>query len=316
MALTAIVALAITAIVIFARPESRGDAESARSAPNSDSGVASANDTGPANIITADPTCEAWSRLARDAAATAEAVKWNDRNADIPADRWTPEQRRMYETVGDSVAEAANLTKNIAKQSPYRVMRELYKQFIAYADAFNAAIDTYTPQSRVADVVSSLMSGLASMCSAIDYDAVQSLAPLVAQPEQPTEVSEIDDERDMSLGKANPVCDEIVAASDKYTDDTRAWLAIDPKIPATKWTPEQQAVNNAVAPVMSAYADQIEQLGRRSGKPVFEDITVLTAQYTRAYVVALPSYTAADNFLTDVTRYLGAATFWACKTAA
>ena len=55
---------------------------------------------------------------------------------------------------------------------------------------------------------------------------------------------------------------------------------------------------------MSANADEMERLGRQSGNPTFEDIAVLAAQYQRAYVTALPTYTSADNFLLQSATFL------------
>jgi hypothetical protein len=49
--------------------------------------------------------------------------------------------------------------------------------------------------------------------------------------------------------------------------------------------------------VLSADADKIEQLGRRSGNPTLEDFAVPAPQYRRAYVQSIPSYTPGDGWL-------------------
>jgi len=66
---------------------------------------------------------------------------------------------------------------------------------------------------------------------------------------------------------------------------------------------------------MSSNADEMERLGRKSDNSVLEDIAVLAAQYQRAYVTALPTYTGADNFLSEAGTYLFKAVDWSCKAA-
>lgn len=61
-----------------------------------------------------------------------------------------------------------------------------------------------------------------------------------------------------------------------------------------------------MSPVISESANTIEALGRRSENPVLEDFAVLAAQYRRALVQALPTYTPVDQHLykasLDATR--------------
>ena len=42
---------------------------------------------------------------------------------------------------------------------------------------------------------------------------------------------------------------------------------------------------------MSAFADKLQALGERSGNLTLQDFAELSAQYRRAYVQSLPSYT-------------------------
>ena len=46
---------------------------------------------------------------------------------------------------------------------------------------------------------------------------------------------------------------------------------------------------------MDGFADKLEALGDRSGNPTMQDFAMLSAQYRRAYVRSLPSYTPADD---------------------
>ncbi len=106
--------------------------------------IASANDTGPATIITEDPTCAAWMPI-NNTLAQIEKNGWDKRDPSIPAANWTPELRAQYEEVGRAMRNAADQTVPLVKLTPHRVVRELYEQFIAYARAYSDAIPTYTP---------------------------------------------------------------------------------------------------------------------------------------------------------------------------
>ncbi len=97
--------------------------------------------------------------------------------------------------------------------------------------------------------------------------------------------------------------------------DTADWRSIPSDIPASQWTPEQRAINDAVAPVMDAFADKLQALGERSGNLTLQDFAVLSAQYRRAYVQSLPSYTAADNYLANAALELSGVVEAACMAA-
>jgi hypothetical protein len=75
------------------------------------------------------------------------------------------------------------------------------------------------------------------------------------------------------------------------------------------------AVNDAVAEVMLRYSNTIEEFGRRSDNPVLEDFATLSAQYRRAYVQAIPSYSSADNYLSEVAAQLVFTVNRACAAA-
>jgi hypothetical protein len=121
------------------------------------------------------------------------------------------------------------------------------------------------------------------------------MAPLVAAVDPPSEISPPGDAADPQrfLATSNPVCAEWSSALAAFFDDAAAWRAIDANIPATAWTPDQKAVNDAVVPRMKTLADHLEKLGRRSDNPTLEDFAVLSAQYWRAFALASPTYTSA-----------------------
>jgi hypothetical protein len=261
------IALAVVITVLVVRPSGGGPTPTPQ---NGHSDFASAGDDAAVNIITEDPTCEAWVRVGRDYAAATTAVAWGDRDVSVPASTWTTEQKTMYETVGKAMMHAADQTANLAKQTPHRVMRELYEQFDAYVRVFVERIPSYAARDNNLVVVTDAVgNGLNNICGAISYGSAPPLAPLVPKPAPPSQVAPPGDPTTPTrfLTTANSVCPEWAARVSKYSDDTAAWLAIDAEIPATEWTPEQKVINDAVMPVMSASADELERLGRESDNP-------------------------------------------------
>ena len=67
--------------------------------------------------------------------------------------------------------------------------------------------------------------------------------------------------------------------------------------------------------MMTAHADDLEKMGRHSDNPMLEDFAVLSAQYQRAFVKALPTYTPADNYLGEAATFLASTVNSACKAA-
>jgi hypothetical protein len=316
LAVLVVVALAVVITVLVVRPSSGGPTPTTT---NGHSDFASAGDDGLVNIIAEDPTCEAWGRVIRDYSGQQKAVNWGERDRSIIASAWTSEQRSMYEAVGKATTNAADLTVNLAKQTPHRVMRELYEQFIAYAHAFVDSIPSYVAKDdELSNATNAIGTGLGQICSAIDFKSAQPLAPLIKDPAAPSNVAPPGDPGapQRFLAQENPVCSDWLSLSVKFNDDTATWRALDPNIPASQWTPQLRSVNDAVASVMTTNSDDLERLGRQSGNPVLEDVAVLAAQYQRAFVTALPGYVVADNFLSEAATYLVKSVEFACKAAA
>lgn len=319
--LAAILAIALVVVitVLVVRPDGGGNGSSNAGGTGSDSEFASANDTGPVNVITDDPTCDAWVGIARVFADTEQSAKWADRNYETPATAWKPEQRTMYETVAKAMTDAADKTASLARQTPHRAMRELYGQFQAYANAFAAAVPSYVAKDDdIAAVADGLSSALSGVCSAIIYHSAAAVAPLISNPEPPSDKSldhSIPDTPERFISKMIPVCEEWQSSAKKFADDVSDWRAIDANIPHNEWNSEQRSIMDKVGPVMSASADELERMGRASENAIFEDIAVLAAQYRRAFVTAAPNYTPADNSLSATSTYLVNSVLWACKAA-
>jgi hypothetical protein len=313
LAVTLIAVIAVVAAVIlyFTRGGSGNNSSTASSAT---SGIASANDKGPVSIITEDPSCAAWTPVQNTLAAS-QKNGWDSRDASIPATAWTPEQRSQYEAVRQAMLAAADNTVPLARLTPHRVMRELYEQFIAYARVYADHIPNYTaPDDHFALVVNSLMGTLGGICPAISYGSAAARAPLVQPAATPSQVAPPSDAAapQRFLTSPNLVCSDWKAALDKTDADTTAWQGISGDIPASQLTPEEKKVNENAAPVLSALADKIEQLGQRSGNPVLDDFAAVSGQYRRAYVQSLPTYIPNDGWLLQAANYGGTTVKEAC----
>ena len=316
IALLAVIAVTVVITVLVVGKDSGGGSPTPTNGNGSD--IASANDKGPVGIITEDPTCAAFNRIANAFAAAETKAGWPNRDSSIPATAWTADQRSMYEAVSSAMRNAADQTVNLVKVTPHRVVREMYEQFIAYARAFTEKIAQYQPNdNHLAAVVDGLESALVDICGAITYGSAATQAPFVPEAPSPSQISHPSDPANprIFMADADPVCAHWLSTYGQFDADTADWRRIDPNIPATEWTPDQKAVVDAVAPVMTAFADKVEQLGQSSKNPTFEDFATLSAQYRRAYVSALPIYTPADNYLVTSSTFIAMSINPACSAA-
>lgn len=310
------IALAVVVTVLVVRPDGGNDSP-ADGTHGGESKFSSADDLGPVTIVTDDATCNAWSAIGRELAAAEESVEWAGRDYTIPATSWTHDNRQMYESVAKAMSTAAEKAANLSEQTPHRVMRELYNQFIAYATHFAKRIPSYVEEdddlAAVADGISSALGGI---CSAVASNAASAVGPLLSEPDSPSAEPRrpsTDDSAQLFIENEIPVCGEWESNANNFADRVTSWRAIDPAISHSDWTDEQRSVIEDVRPIMSANADELERLGRQSRNPVFEDIATLAAQYRRAFVTALPNYTPVDNSLSATATYLVNSVLWACK---
>jgi hypothetical protein len=313
----AVIALTVVITVLVVGKDS-GDSPSptttSTAGPPSD--IASANDKGPAAIITEDPTCEP-TRPILDTRASVEHNGWDTRDPSIPAAAWTPAIRSQYQAVAQAMRASADQMVPLVKVTPHRVMRELYEQFIVYSRAYADNIPTYTPQDdRLAVVSTTVSNAIGYICAAISYGSAAARGPLVQPLAAPSQVAPVGGPADPKrfITEPNSVCADWLAASTKFSNDTADWLPTDPDIPVSQWSPEQRAINDAVAPVMSAFADELQRLGERSGNPTLQDFAELSAQYRRAYVQSLPTYTPSDKYLANSALVLGGVVEAACAS--
>ncbi len=322
---TALIAvIAITAVVTMSlgggdKEKGDGNGPTPTAGSGSTSEFASANDTGPVTIITEDPSCAPWVPILNTLAAAQTSNNWGERDPSIPASVWSPDQRTQFQQVGQAMRAAADQTEPLIKLTTHRVMRQLYEQFIAYARAFAREIPTYTePDNALARTATQASNALAKICDAITYGSAAARAPLVQDRPTPATVAPISDSADPKrfLTSADSVCPDWLAAEKQFESDTDDWRRkTNVNIPAGQWTPEQKAVAEAVTPVMRESADMLEKLGEGSGNPTFQDFAQLAAQYRRAYSQAMPTYTATDRYIYDVSIYAVAVNGRACEAA-
>jgi hypothetical protein len=158
---------------------------------------------------------------------------------------------------------------------------------------------------------------IGDLCAAISYNSAPAREPLVSPLATPSQVapSGNPDDPQRFLPGPNPVCGKWTTALDEFQNDTADWRSIPSDIPASRWTPEQRAINDAVAPVMDASADKLQALGEGSGNLILKDFAELSAQYRRAFALSLPSYTAADNYLANTALELSGVVEAACRAA-
>jgi hypothetical protein len=310
-----IVAVSVAVTVVVLRSSSGGDSKG--STAGAASGIASADDTGPVTVITEDPSCAPWTPII-NALAVTEQNGWDKRDPAVPASDWRSEQRAQFEAVGAAMRHAADQTVALAKLTPHRVMRELYEQTIAYWRAYAKRISDYAANDdHLALVTTTATAAIGAICDAITYGSAGARGPLVAAPAPPTRVAPLGNpaEPRRFLTTGNPICKGWEAMVPEFDAAIADWQKTDSNIPASQWSPEQKALNDAVVPVMTSLADKKQGLGRRSGNPVLEDFAELSAQYTRAYVQGIPTYVPADEYLNQSASYTTGAINQACKAA-
>lgn len=315
VALLAVIGVTVAVTISVTKNDGSDDSNSSANT----FGLASADDKGPANVITEDPTCAAWTPINQKLANVTKAG-WNDRDPSIAATDWTPEQRTLHIEAGKAMREAADQTVQLAKTTPHRVIRGLYEQFIAYARAYDAAILTYKPaDNHLAGVVTASAAALSNLCAAVSYGSAQARDPFLPTPQAPSVFPQLTDPGNPQpfLSAEDSQCEGWNRLLQQYDSNSAvgAWKGLDARIPAGSWNPTQQAVVDAVSSVMSRYADDLEDLGRASANPTFQDLAVLAAQYRRAYVSALPTYGPADSYLSRTSAMTASMVYEACEAA-
>lgn len=329
VALAVVVALSITAIVLFNGNDTASSASNQVPAPTSGSSptattdatdssvIASADDVGPVSIVTSDVTCQSFDDIQKTLVA-AQSKGWNDRDASVPGSAWTPTQRTQYEAVGQAITDTIDAAVTLAKKTPHRVMRELYETYVAYGRAYADSLAQYQPADDfLARTSVAAFQSISAICRSVVSAAAQARAPGIPAVAPPTDAPTVGDPAnpDRFLPQAGPTCGRWIPAVAALQAATQTWAALDPKIPESNWTPDQRATQTAVGPLLTDAANTVEAAGRGSGYPVFEDFATLAALYYRAYALAISSYTPHDYDLALAGLQLDDLIASACRAA-
>ncbi|WP_157576590.1 hypothetical protein [Mycobacterium sp. GA-2829] len=311
-----VVALSVTVTILVTRDGSSGSSPT-EPGDGQASEFASANDIGPVNIITEDPTCDAWGNVARELGRVIEHSGWERRDKSIPATDWNTEIRGTYDAMGKALTSAADDAVKLSFQTPHRVMRELYEQFAAYAKSFSASIPRYnSADDSLSTVVTESGNSVSNICGAINSQSASAVEPLLKQSERPTAVAPAKlNANEQFMRTPNSVCAEWEHAAMKFDADTAEWRALNPNIDASDWSPKERTINENAIPVMNKNAENLEALGRHSGNSVLEDFAVLASQYRRGFAQGIPSYTVSDNYLAETASNLVKTVSFACEAS-
>jgi hypothetical protein len=314
IAVLLVIGVTIGATLLFTR-----DGDGPSTPPTSDvpSDIASANDTGPVEIITEEPTCEAY-RGINNALAGVQSNGWSDERDRLgPNSEWTPTQREQVNSIATAMRNASEKVVPLAKQTPHRVVRELYEQFIAYGRAYAESVPSYTPPDNyLASVNVSVGSALMTMCDAIAYGATNR-ALTIAPAQPPTDVAPPGDPGNPTrfLATSSDACSEWLELDVSFRARTSEWQAMDSGLTSTQWTAEQRRIQMAALPEISGLAGRVSELGRQSGNAILEDFAETASLYLRAYVTSGDSYVAADSYLTATAFRLRNTVSAACQSA-
>jgi hypothetical protein len=183
-----VIGLAVTTTLLLRGDGGGGNTPVTPGTSSAPGDVASADDNGSISIITVEPTCDGW-YATNNMVADAQNKGWaNDRNSLGPVSQWTPDQRAHVQVAGDAMRRGADQLVPLAKQTPHRVVRELYGQLIAYMRAYVAAVPTYTPKdNNLADATVNVAFAITSLCNAITYGSAPLMTDVdpVSEPTAP-----------------------------------------------------------------------------------------------------------------------------------
>ncbi len=314
--LLAVVATILAGVMLFGGGSAKEPSTSTTSSANP-TAVASANDTGPVGVITEDTSCSAWTSINNALATNGEGI-WNDRDRSVPAAQWTPKQRAQFAAAAQSMRSAAAQTVGLVKLTPHRVIRELYEQFIAYSRAYAERIADYAPvDDMLAGTANSASSALGAICSAIVDGSAAARGPLVQPQAAPSQIAPAGNPANPQRFLTNPniVCSDWKSVLDHFGTQSADWQEVNPSIPSILWNKDQKAANYAVAPIMTSLANKLDQLGKRAANPVLQDFAELSSEYRRAFVLAIPTYSPADNHLANAANYTSTTVLGACMAA-
>ncbi|ORV83455.1 hypothetical protein AWC12_26255 [Mycolicibacterium iranicum] len=228
-----------------------------------------------------------------------------------PGDRWNSEQRRIFQGAGDSMSKAVNAFEQIRPNARSLLLQELISQAVIYFRAYVDSLPTYTAEDRYsANAAVNFANAVTYLCSAvslvqkIEFQGavrVSSIAPPAIQVN--------------AIPESPEPCADFMALLDLQNTVLRGWSETDSARPATQWTPQEKALNNAARAVLLKDSEQFRRLADKYSGSVFADLVFTQAAYMRAYADAIPTYVPDDNWLWKVSTGLGGGLGAACKAS-
>jgi hypothetical protein len=315
IAVLLVIGVTIGATLLFTR-----DGDKSSTPPKSDvpSDIASANDTGPVSIIMDEPTCKAFNAI-NNGLADIETNGWGDFRSSLGAGTtWSPEQRVQVQAVADAMRNAADQVVALAEETPHRVVRELYEQFMAYGRAYERSLADYKPADNgLASANVNASGALIGICNAIEYEATRRSVSLPAA-DPPTQVTPAGDVANPQrfITSNDTFCSTWIDRLDGFNEGTPEWQNRDGSVPASAWSTERRALEKATEPLLSTYADGISAEARKSDNPVLEDFAETASLYIRAYIESIDDYTQADSWLIHTGFRLANLVSGACRAVA
>ena len=311
----AVVAAAVTAGTIVAYTHHNHTTTTAGGAdPTNNSGYASAADTGPVTLITNDPTCTQNTQIMQS--LYDEETKGWDQLRNTPTTQWSPQDHTTFTNMATAYNNAATQFATLAKQTPHRIMRELYEQSIAAIHTYtdpntpndNATINTAIYANKTRD----------DICATITHNTAttrQPLAPPMPAPTNPTPPPQNPTNPAGFMPQPDPTCTDLKNAMTDIDNQTQDWINLDANIPATDWTPEQHTINTNAATTFTTYANTLQQLTTATTNPTTADLLTLGALYRHTFANTIPTYTLDDLYLYKTSVSAPLVISYACDAA-
>jgi hypothetical protein len=127
------------------------------------------------------------------------------------------------------------------------------------------------------------------------------------------DIASANDTGPVSIVTEDPTCEPWRPIVDTLgAQERNGWDERDPSVPATAWTPEQQAQYDAVAQSMRTAADQTVALVKLTPHRVMRELYEQTIAYWRAYAASISTYTAMDDHIARVANTSSAAIVSIC----
>lgn len=315
VAVLLVIGITVGATLLMTRDDAGGGTNGPTSAATSD--FASANDTGPVSVVTDEPTCNTFNGI-NNSLSDVQKNGWGDERQTLgPQSQWTPDQRSRVEAVATAMRNSADQMTALAKQTPHRFVRELYEQFIAYARAYADSIPSYTPaDDALASANINISGAIFGICNSIQTGAANRSISIGAGPppvDPRNSTSLPNPERFVS--NSDQICVEWTQSSDRFDAGTVEWQKLDTATPASQWTPERRALEQAALPYLTTWAEEMQANGSKSGNPVLDDFANAANLYMRAFISVGDNYIGSDSWLSWVGFRLNQTILAGCRAA-